>query len=212
MALYDLTVTLLPGMPTWDGEPGPSLQPLQEIGKEGGTARVSALTMGLHCGTHVDAPCHYFPGGAGVEALPLDAMIGPCRVIVVGAASQIEPADLAAARGAERVLLKTSSTHLWDDPTFRRDFVALGPAAARWLVDAGVRLVGIDYLSVDPYAADPPAAHLALLGAGVVVVEGLDLRAVPPGEYDLTCLPLKLAGADGAPARVVLRTDRRTDS
>lgn len=206
MAIYDVTVTLRPEMPTWDGEPTPSSQPIKQIGVGGESAQVSLLALGTHTGTHIDAPAHFFPGGAGIDQLPLDALVGPCRVVEIGAVQVVEPADLdPIARGAERLLLKMQSGRLWDDPAFRRDFVALSAGAAAWLVAHGVRLVGIDYLSIDPYDADPAAAHLTLLGAGVVVLEGLDLRAVPPGEYDLAALPLKLAGADGAPARVVLR-------
>ena len=208
MAIYDVTVTLRAGMPTWDDEPGPECRPIKRIGVDGEPAQVSLLSLGTHSGTHVDAPAHFVPGGAGVEALPLDALVGRCRVVEVPAQTRlIEPAHLEPdARGVPRVLLKTTSAALWDEPGFRRDFVALSPAAAAWLVAQGVLLVGIDYLSVDPYEAEPAAAHLTLLGAGVVVLEGLDLRAVPPGDYDLAALPLKLAGADGAPARVVLRS------
>ena len=203
MRVYDVTVTLQAGMPTWDGEPGPVCRPIKQIGVDGESAQVSLLTLG----THVDAPSHFIPGGATVEALPLHALVGPCRVAAVETGSLIEPSDLEPlASGARRLLLKTSSGHFWSDPSFRRDFVALSPAAAQWLVTRQVLLVGIDYLSIDPYDADPAAAHLTLLDAGVVVLEGLDLRAVPPGEYDLAALPLKLAGADGAPARVVLRS------
>jgi arylformamidase len=207
MTIYDVTVTLRPGLPTWDGEPGPACRPIKRIGEGGEAAQVSLLTLGTHCGTHVDAPAHFIPGGAGVEALPLAALLGPCRVVELAGGPLIEPADLEpVVGGARRLLLKTASGALWAEPGFRRDFVALAPAAAAWLVERGIALVGIDYLSVDPYDADPAAAHLTLLGAGVVIVEGLDLRLVPPGAYDLAALPLKLHGADGAPARVVLRS------
>jgi arylformamidase len=207
MAIYDVTVRLKDGMVTWDGEPGPVCRPIKQIGVGGEPARVSLLTVGTHCGTHVDAPAHFIPGGAGVDALPLEALVGPCRVVEVKATPLIRPADLdATAVGARRLLLKTRSGALWDEPVFRRDYVALAPEAADWLVAHGVLLVGIDYLSVDPYDADPFAVHLTLLRAGVVVLEGLDLRQVPPGAYDLAALPLKLDGADGAPARVVLRS------
>ncbi len=128
-------------------------------------------------------------------------------VVRIDAERAIQASDLeACGAGTERLLLKTRSAALWDEPEFRPDFVALTSEAAGWLVQQGVRLVGIDYLSIDPYDAHPQAAHLMLLGAGVVVVEGLDLRRVPPGDYDLACLPIKLRGADGAPARVVLRS------
>jgi arylformamidase len=213
MAIYDLTVTLRAGMPTWDGEPGPECRPIKQIGVDGEPAQVSLLTLGTHTGTHVDAPSHFISGGATVEALPLDALVGACRVVEVGVGTRVEVADLdRVAVGARRLLLKTSSGGLWNEPEFRRDFVALSPESAAWLVAQRVLLVGIDYLSIDPYDAELAAAHLTLLGAGVVVLEGLDLRDVPPGEYDLAALPLKLAGADGAPARVVLRshTDGRS--
>jgi arylformamidase len=207
MPIYDVTVTLRTGMPTWEGEPGPECRPIKRIGVDGETAQVSLLTVGTHTGTHVDAPSHFIPGGRTVEELPLDAMVGPCRVVEVSARPLVEPIDLLpGAVGARRLLLKTPSGDLWSEPGFQREFVALSPDAATWLVAQGVLLVGIDYLSIDPYDAEPAAAHLTLLGAGVVVLEGLDLRSVPAGEYDLAALPLKLAGADGAPARVVLRS------
>jgi len=213
MAMYDVTITLRRGMPTWDGEPGPECRPIKQIGVNGEPAQVSLLTVGTHTGTHVDAPSHFIPGGATIDALPLDALVGPCRVVDVGAGPRIEPGDLEpAAVGVRRLLLKTASGTLWDQPTFQREFVALSPEAAAWLVAQGVLLVGIDYLSIDPYDAEPAAAHLTLLGAGVVVLEGLDLRAVPAGDYDLAALPLKIDGADGAPARVFLRTQTYRES
>lgn len=207
MAIYDVTVTLHAGMPTWDGEPGPVCRPIKQIGVNGEPAQVSLLTVGTHTGTHVDAPSHFIPGGATVDALPVEALVGPCRVLEVGVEPLIRPSDLTpGAIGARRLLLKTPSGDLWNSPGFRPAFVALSPESAAWLVAQDVLLVGIDYLSVDPYDAEPAAAHLVLLGAGVVVLEGLDLRAVPVGEYDLAALPLKIAGADGAPARVILRS------
>jgi arylformamidase len=209
--LYDVTVTLRPGMVTWDGEPGPEIRPLTQLGVDGEPAQVSLISFGSHCGTHVDAPAHFIAGGVGVDQLPLDALVGPCRVLEVDPEARgrrhIEPADLdPPAVGVERLLLKTPSGQFWSEDRFRTDFVGLTEEAAKWLVEHGVQLVGIDSLSVDPYTADPYVAHLTLLGAGVVILEGLDLRAVPPGRYDLFALPIKLEHADGAPARVVLRS------
>ncbi|MFN8635064.1 MAG: cyclase family protein [Chloroflexota bacterium] len=207
MAIFDVTMPLRPGMPTWDGEPGPVCRPIKQIGVDGESAQVSLLALGTHCGTHVDAPSHFLPGAPGVDALPLDSLVGPCRVVETDAFPLIEPADLeAAANGARRLLIKTVSGHFWDDPDFHRDFAALSPAAADWIVRHDILLVGIDYLSVDAYNADPAIVHLTLLRAGVVILEGLDLRRVMPGEYDLAALPLSLPDADGAPARVILRS------
>ncbi|MCC7104881.1 MAG: cyclase family protein [Chloroflexi bacterium] len=203
---YDVSVELRPDIPTWDGEPGPCLRAVKTYDPDG--ARVSELSLGVHAGTHVDAPVHFIPGAAGAESLPIDAMLGPCQVVEVATKGNIGIAEALAADLAprsERVLFKTRNSALWDGPTFRTDFTALEPALARWLVDAGARLVGIDYLSVEPYGVAVPEVHLALLEAGVVILEGLDLRRVPAGRYDLVCLPLKLRGSDGAPARVVLR-------
>jgi arylformamidase len=203
--IYDLSVTLRPGMPTYDGEPGPELSPLKTLEADG--ANVSTLSQGVHSGTHVDAPIHFIPGGFGIDAYPLDSLVGPCDVVEIHPQAHIGVADLEAAGlpvDAERVIFKTPNSELWADSRFHRDFIALDPEAARWLIDRGLRLVGIDYLSIDPYDSDEKTAHLHLLGAGVVVVEGLDLRGVPPGRYTVACLPIKLEGADGAPARVVL--------
>src|SRR5215217_1885505 len=164
MAIYDVTVSLRAGMPSWDGEPGPELRAIKQIGVGGESAQVSLLTLGTHCGTHMDAPVHVIPGAGSVDALPLDALVGQCRVVEVAAESLITPEDLeVAAIGARRLLLKTRSGTFWDEPCFRHDFVALAPATAEWLVGQDVLLVGIDYLSVDPYDAEPAAVHLTLL-------------------------------------------------
>lgn len=208
MRTYDITEPLAPGMPTWPGEPGPRLRTIKAIGVEGEPARVSVLEIGTHCGTHIDAPCHLLQDAGGVETLPLDALVGPCQVVAIGGTSPIEPEQLKSVvtSGVRRVLLKTRRTASLGDQLTSGQFSALSPAAAHWLADAGLRLVGIDTPSVDPFDADPLDAHLILLRAGTVILEGIDLRAVPCGAYDLTALPLRLVGADGAPARVVLRS------
>jgi arylformamidase len=208
MRIYDITRTLRPGMATWPGEPGPELTLIKEM-VAGHPADVSHLALGVHTGTHVDAPRHFIPGGAGVESLPLTTLIGPARVVSIAddRAIRVDELERAGLDGIERVLFRTRNSDEWSDAVFKEDFVYLEPDAAQWLASRGTRLVGVDYLSVESFAAAEPLTHRTLLAAGVVIVEGLDLREVPPGDYDLTCLPLKLAGADGAPARAVLIAD-----
>ena len=204
LRLYDVTVTVRPGMPTFPGEPQPELAAVRRM-SEGASSNVSRLTLSLHAGTHVDAPAHFLEGGATAEALPLAALCGPARVVSIADPAAVTAAELerAGLDGVRRVLLKTRNGALWADGAFRSDFVHLAPDAAEWLVERGTLLVGIDYLSVEAFRAEP-AAHRTLLGAGVVVLEGLDLREPPPGDYALWCLPLRIAGGDAAPARVVL--------
>ena len=194
MEIIDVSVPVRPGMVTYPGDPEVHLERVSSIA-EGEIANISRLDFGVHTGTHVDAPVHFVDGAAGAEALPLDVLVGPC-VVVDG----LEPA--AVPTGAERVLFKTPNSRLWEREEFAEDFVKLDGEAARALVAGGVRLVGIDYLSIGD-----EEAHHVLLEAGVVAVEGLDLRRVEPGEYRLVCAPLKLVGSDGAPARVLLLRD-----
>lgn len=212
MRIYDISLPISSDLPIWPGDPELELKRITTLETDG--ANVSRLSCSAHTGTHVDAPYHFIAGGTTVEALPLDMLIGPAHVVALPGLRLITPESLAQLdlpADARRVLLKTDNSRLWSGPdvsTFRRDFVALAPAAARWLVDRGIRLVGVDYLSVEPYTdqgLDPHPTHHILLGAGVVIIEGLNLAEVPAGVYELICLPLKLVGADGAPARVVLR-------
>jgi arylformamidase len=208
MRIYDITRTLVPGMATWPGEPGPELTLIKEMAA-GQPADVTHLSLGVHTGTHVDAPRHFIPGGAGVEALSLTALIGPARVVSIehDGAIQVTELERLGVDGVERVLFRTRNSDEWSDAEFKEDFVYLEPEAARWLAGHGTRLVGVDYLSVESFAAGEPLTHRTLLEAGIVIVEGLDLREIDPGDYILSCLPLKLAGADGAPARAVLMRD-----
>jgi arylformamidase len=194
MQIIDVSVPVRPGMITYPGDPEVRLERVSSIA-DGEAANLSRLDFGVHSGTHVDAPLHFVEGAASVETLPLEVLVGPC-VVVEG----LEPASVPA--GAERVLFKTANSRLWERDEFSEDFVKLDGEAARQLVERGVRLVGIDYLSIGD-----EEAHRVLLGAGVVAVEGLDLREVEPGEYRLVCAPLKLVGAEGAPARVLLLRD-----
>ncbi|ARJ66535.1 hypothetical protein WV31_13080 [Magnetospirillum sp. ME-1] len=210
--LIDLTLPYDSRLPAWPGEPKPTVRRIASI-KDGDAANVTHLSAAMHFGTHVDAPVHFIEGAAGVETLDLDVLIGPAWVAELDQHRAITAADLEAAgipAGTRRLLLRTPNSALWTDPghPFHQDFVALAPDAARWLVEAGVRLVGVDYLSVEPFDAPPGnPTHTILLAAGIIPLEGLDLRQASPGAGTLICLPLKLPGADGAPARVVLMQD-----
>ncbi|HZP26343.1 MAG TPA: cyclase family protein [Dehalococcoidia bacterium] len=207
--VHDITLALRPGMPTYPGEPGPSLKPLKQISK-GDSANVTALYVGAHTGTHVDAPHHFIDGAPAIESLPLQALVGECDVVDMGERKVITAADLEAAQppiSAARVLLKTRNSGFWQDDTFHEDFSHITPDAARWLVERGTLLAGIDYLSIERFHSPTHEVHQTLLRAGIVILEGLDLRKVEAGRYLLVCAPLKLVGGDGAPARVFLLED-----
>jgi arylformamidase len=206
VAIYDVSVPLRPGMPTYAGEPGPKLEHLKQIAN-GDSANVTALFLGSHTGTHVDAPHHFLDGGSTVEAMPPEALLGPALVIGLPEERHITAADLEAggvSEGTTRLLLKTRNSRFWDDDEFHTGFVGLTGDAAQWVVDRGFVLVGIDYLSIERFRSPEHEVHKILLGANVVILEGLNLRAVPPGVYTMACAPLKVVGADGAPARVFL--------
>lgn len=202
MELIDITVPIRDGMFVYDGDPTVTLTRVKSIA-DGQVANISRLDFGVHSGTHVDAPLHFIEGGAAAEQLPLEPLIGP--VHVVDATSVPKDMDRAALEaldlpdGAERILFKTPNSRLWEKDHFSEEFCHLTGSGAQVLLDRGVKLVGLDYLSVGD-----PAAHRLLLGAGVVAMEGLDLRNVEPAEYRLVALPLKIVGSDGAPTRAVL--------
>jgi arylformamidase len=200
----DVTVPIRRGMVHWPGNPDVRIETTEEP-HEGGVCRVTKLSLGVHTGTHFDAPNHFgLPGG--VETLPAAAMIGVARVIRVPGAA-VEPADLERhdVRAGERLLLKTrNSDRRWDTSDFMPDYVFVTEPAARYLVARQVRTVGVDYLSIGG-PNDGAATHITLLEAGVCILEGLDLRRVEPGSFDLVALPLRIPNSDGAPARVLLR-------
>jgi arylformamidase len=202
MEIIDISVPIRTGMPIYEGNPGVRLTRIQAI-DAGAASNVSELVLGVHTGTHVDAPIHFIEEGDGAETLPLDALIGPAHV--VDGTSLHGPIDAESLGGlhlpkeAERLILKTRNSELWASSEFTRDFIRLTADGARMLIGRGARLVGLDYLSIGDREA-----HRVLLGSGIVALEGLDLREVEPGPYELICLPLLLEGADGAPARVVL--------
>jgi len=211
MPIFDITVPIRPGMPIYEGDPAVEIAAWSALQK-GDSANVSFLHFGAHTGTHVDAPAHFIEGARKIDALPLDVLIGPARVIQVpGEVAEIDPDFLAGCDldQVERVLFQTRNSNFWSEG-FRKDFTHLLPEAAEMLVEMGIKLVGTDYLSIEKFHSGHHRTHLALLSHSVVIVEGLNLGAVPAGDYELICLPLKIAGGagDGAPARVVLRTDK----
>lgn len=207
MRFIDVSVRLSPATPTFPGNPPFACEPVKRTAR-GDTANVTAVRMGTHTGTHVDAPRHFFDAAPGVDALPLDVLIGPARVVeIAGPPRGIEAVDFAGAglAGETRVLLKTANSALWRSSEFDKGFAFLDESGARWLLDHDVRLVGIDYLSIEQFKRPGAPVHHLLLERGVIIVEGLDLGRVSAGRYEMYCLPLDIAGADGAPARVVLR-------
>jgi arylformamidase len=210
--IYDITVPISNELPTWPGDPSVQLTVWRSL-SAGDSANVSMLNFGAHTGTHVDAPAHFIEGATMIESLPLDVLIGEVQVIEV-------PDDLRfineefvltyCAPETTRVLFKTRNSAFWreSEPTFHTDFTYLELNAAQRLVERGIKLVGIDYLSIEKYDSPKHETHLALLSYGVVILEGLNLTDIPPGNYELICLPLRLRNSkgDGSPARVVLRT------
>ena len=205
--LVDVSVSLQPGLATYPGNPEFELQPVKRVAA-GASSNVSRLILGTHTGTHVDAPRHFFDEGAGVDGLPLDLLIGRARVIDLPFRGGITERHLADAGLREdlRVLLRTPNSALWNTSDgFHQDYSYLTEEGARYLVEQGVKVVGIDYLSVEQFKKPGAPAHRALLGENVVIIEGLNLSDADAGAYEMYCLPLRVAGADGAPARVVLQ-------
>jgi len=206
LSIYDLSLPVSAATVTWRGDPLVRLEPRRRIA-QGDACNVSELRMGSHTGTHVDPPYHFVEDGVKVDALPLDVLMGRAWVCDLGSVRQVDAGDLQSRvpPGTTRLLLKTANSALWhrEGQGFTEDFVDLTPEAARWVVAQGVRLLGVDYLSVErPGPAGNPV-HRTLLEAGVIIVEGLDLACLTDGWYNVYCLPLKLAGGDGAPARAV---------
>lgn len=202
MSLRDISVPIRNPMPIWAGNPGVHTELAQAIAR-GDHANVTRLDFGAHTGTHVDAPFHFYDDGTTAESIDPQALIGEAWVVDATAATTVlDAAAIAAAAfppGAQRVLLKTRNSELWASDEFTRDHVRLDAGGAQAVLDAGPRLIGIDYLSIGD-----GDAHRLLLGAGVVPLEGLDLRGVEPGRYTLYCTALRVVGSDGAPARALL--------
>ncbi len=206
MKLIDVSVPLDSNSPTYPGNTPFQLEAIKRLAR-GDSSNVSSVHMSVHGGTHVDAPRHFFDAGGGVESLPLEMLCGRARVIELTTRRGVTAEDLAAFDLKEdiRLLIKTHNSRLWGSPEFHQDFIGLTGPAAQFLVEHGVKVVGVDYLSVEEFKKPGAPAHHALLGAGTIVIEGLNLRDVEPGTYEMFCLPLAIVGSDGAPARVVLR-------
>ena len=207
MRTYDISVGISPEMPVWPGDSPVVIERVREIAK-GSNANVSRMECGVHIGTHVDAPIHYIDGSSGVEAIPLRVLIGRAYVVHLPNASVIDEYTLEGSGippRTHRVLFRTSNSDYWaqGDHKFKKEFVAIDASGASWLVRKKVKLVGVDYLSVAPFGASVET-HRILLENGVVVVEGLDLSEISQGRYTIYCLPLKIIGSDGAPARTIL--------
>lgn len=205
----DVTIPLSPATPHWDDVPDVGMRRLADMDR-GAVCNVTWLEMSVHTGTHMDAPLHFVDGAIGMDRMPLDAVIGPARVVEVKDRESIKPRHLAALRPrrGERLIFKTpNSARCWEPSagTFVKDFVYLAQEAAAELARIGIRTVGVDYLSVGGYFKDGIETHHHLLKAGIWIIEGLDLRGVKPGRYDLLCLPLKTLNCDGAPCRALLR-------
>lgn len=213
MQYIDISVSIRPDLPVWKGDPAVSILRESSIAS-GDAANITHLNMGAHTGTHVDAPLHFLDGRRGVDRLDLDVLVGPAWVAEFNSTREITAADLEKAGipvGTARLILKTRNSRLWSDkPTgFDEDFIGISVDGAEWLVQRGIRLVGIDYLGVErcDSVSNGAPVHKKLLDAEIILVEGLNLSEVQPGAYRLMCLPVKIQDADGAPCRAILTRD-----
>jgi arylformamidase len=204
MKIFDVTLPISNGMVVYPGDPPVEVERVRAI-REGGY-NLTRYSLGSHTGTHIDAPSHFIENGATVDRLALELFLGRTRIVEI-TAPRIDEEALAEFdfSGDVRVLFKTRNSYLWSQPAFVEDYVYITPEAAREIVSQGIKLVGIDYLSVERFDSTGYETHHELLGAGTAIIEGLDLREVEAGGYDMICLPMSFAGSDGAPARVVLR-------
>lgn len=204
--IYDISVIISEDMPTYPGDPEISIVPASSMAA-GESSNVSILKLGSHTGTHVDPPRHMIEGGDTVENMPLDILVGECFVCSMPRVGKID-ADLLDKANipdeTKRILFKTRNSGFWTDTSFHRDYTYLTPDGAERLVQRGIRLVGIDYLSIEQFHSGHHGAHLKLLNSGAVIIEGLDLSLVEQGVYQLVCLPLRIKDGDGSPARAIL--------
>ena len=205
--IYDVTVPITNSMPVWPGDPPVRLTAKSHLSRDKThTVRLTNIEMGSHTGTHIDAPFHMTDEGRRLDEFPLETLTGKVTVFEIPGARSLGRTELERLNwdGVERVLFKTENSSHWQDGKFYEEFVYLEPEGAEFLVQQGVRLVGIDYLSIDKFRSQSHPSHFVLLKQDIPIIEGLNLAAVPAGEYTLVALPLKLQDADGAPARVIL--------
>lgn len=207
MRIHDISLPLYPGMVEYPGDPPFALELQNSLsGKDG--FNLCSLALGSHCGTHLDAPFHYFPEGPTVDKIPLEDLMGPVKVIeVAGDVESILPKHLEGKSIGEgdRILFKTRNSKLLRKERFEPDFIFLSPEASEYLARKKVKLVGIDYLSIDGFSSENSPSHKILLAENIVILEGLDLANVPEGDdYVLLALPLKIIDCDGSPVRAVL--------
>jgi arylformamidase len=205
--IYDISVPIRNSMHVWPSDPPVQLESHSHLARdESHTILVTSINCGSHTGTHLDAPSHMVEGGKTLSDVPLEQLVGPARVVEVGGVRSIRKEDLdeLSWEGVERVLFKTDNSSHWQDDRFYEEFVYLEPEAAQVLADQGVRLVGIDYLSIDRYRSESHPTHFVLLAKSIVILEGLNLEGVPAGDYQLVALPIKLQQGDGAPVRAIL--------
>ncbi|MGH7678592.1 MAG: cyclase family protein [Gemmatimonadaceae bacterium] len=204
--IYDISVPLNSGTVVYPGNPEIRIAPHSELSR-GASSNTSSISLGSHSGTHVDAPRHFFDAGSTVDRLPLNALLGPARVIAFGdevmsvTATHLETQAL---QNVERLVIRTRNSAFVKDREFHQDFTFVAPDGAEYLAALGIKLVGVDYYSVEQFRSGHHRTHRTLLERGIVIVEGLDLSEVAPGDYEFICLPLRLEGLDGAPARAVL--------
>lgn len=211
---YDISLSVHPDLPVWEGDPPVIVRSVSSI-ERGGIANVSRLEIGAHTGTHIDAPVHFVPGRKGIDKLVLDTLIGSAYVAdLTNVEGEIHAHDLARAnipQGTVRLLCKTTNSSLWSKlpSKFDANFVGISPHGAKWLIDHGIKLVGVDYLGVERFESVGNGAptHHALLDAEMIIIEGLDLSNVQAGNYKLICLPIKIKNSDGAPCRAILEEE-----
>ena len=207
MTIYDISLPISESAIVWPGDPSIRLTRRLHMDR-GDPCTLTCLELGAHCGTHADAPGHFLSGGKGVDSLDLNVLVGPALVVQVQGVDHVtaELLDtLSIDAGTERLLIRTENSARWEagETEFFKDYVALSANAAQWLVEHRIGLIGVDYLGVAPFN-DPIATHQILFKGGVVVIEGLNLNGTAPGIYHFVCLPLRIEGCDGAPARAIL--------